>query len=174
MNHIGTKSIETENLILRKWNIEDEVFKYFGEETKNTLIYLVEEYKKVNTYEWGIELKNNNKIIGRIYVYNQNKKAKSCEISYSIAKLYRNKGYATEALYSVLRFLINNVGYNIVECGCLIDNPASGKVMEKAGMKYLKTTSQNIYNCETGENNDEIIYRITKDDIKNVIRANCT
>ena len=103
-------------------------------------------------------------------MYNQNKKAKSCEISYSIAKLYRNKGYATEALYSVLRYLIKNVGYNIVEGGCLFDNPASGKVMEKAGMKYIKTTIRNIYNCETGEYSDEIIYRITKDDIRNEIK----
>jgi ribosomal-protein-alanine N-acetyltransferase len=179
MNNIGTKNIETERLILRKWRIEDanDVFFYCSdatanlyphkniEETKNALRTWIEEYNKLNTYEWGIELKNCNKIIGVIFVLNQNEKTKSCEIAYVISKIYWNKGYATEALHSVLRYLINDVGYARVEGGHFIDNPASGKVMEKAGMKYETTKQQNIYNCATGTYKDSIIYRIEKDDL---------
>jgi ribosomal-protein-alanine N-acetyltransferase len=173
MNHIGTKNIETERLILRKWRIEDANDVFFAnqyphkniEETKSILKIWIEGYNKLNTYEWGIELKNCNKIIGVIFVLNQDEKTKSCDISYTIAKIYRNKGYATEALHSVLRYLINDVGYTRVEAGHFIDNPASGKVMEKAGMKYETTRKQNIYNCETGTCKDSVIYRITKDDL---------
>jgi ribosomal-protein-alanine N-acetyltransferase len=38
--------------------------------------------------------------------------------------------------------LINDVGYDRVEGGHFIDNPASGKVMEKAGMKYEMTKKE--------------------------------
>lgn len=165
MNHIGTKNIETEQLILRKWRIEDanDVFLLYSykniEVAKSALIVWIEidGYNKIDTYDWGIELKNCNKIIGRIFVVNADEKTKSCDIAYVISKPYRNKGYATEALHSVLRFLINDVGYDRVEGGHFIDNPASGKVMEKTGMKYKMTRKRNIYNCATGTYKDSII-----------------
>jgi len=89
----------------------------------------------------------------------------SCEIAYTLSKAYWNKGYAKEALYSVLRYLINNEGYNRVQGGHFNDNPASGKVMEKAGMKYVGILRQNNINWKTGKFIDTKIYSMIKSDL---------
>jgi len=109
--------------------------------------------------------KSNNEIIGAICTINHNEEIKSCEIAYNISKHYRNKGYMTEALYCVLRFLINEVGYNRIKGGHFADNPASGRVMEKAGMRYEGTLRQNEKNMN-GDIVDGKIYSLIKDDIK--------
>ena len=179
MNHIGTKDIETEYLLLRKWNINDagDIFEYCGdstivpkphkniEQTKNELKKWIKSYKKVDTYEWGIEVKNIQKIIGVIFVVEKNDFNKSCTIAYTLSKNYWNNGYATEALKNVLKFLLIDVGYNRVEGGHFNDNPASGRVMEKAGMKYEGTLRQSNINWKTGEFIDSKLFGIIKEDI---------
>ena len=180
MNHLGTKNIETERLLLRRWKIDDrnDVFEYCGdetivpsphknvEETKNQLENWIKSYEKMNTYEWGIELKNIRKIIGVIFVVNSDDENKSCTIAYTLSKKYWNNGYATEALYHVLRYLINIIGYNRVGGGHFVDNPASGRVMEKAGMIYEGTTRQGNINWKTGEYIDSNIYSMIKNDLE--------
>jgi ribosomal-protein-alanine N-acetyltransferase len=179
MNHIGTKTIETERLILRKWRIDDaeDVFSYCGdgtivptphknvEQTKNELEKWIKDYEKIDTYEWGIELKTIKKIIGVIFVVKKDNKNEVCRIAYTLSKKYWNNGYATEALYHVLRYLLNNVGYNRVEGGHFIDNPASGRVQEKAGMKYEGTKRQNSINWKTDKLTDSKLYGIIKVDL---------
>ncbi|MCL2382564.1 MAG: GNAT family N-acetyltransferase [Treponema sp.] len=131
LNHMGTKNIETERLLLRKLKIDDvnDVFLIKGditihqrqqcqkniEETILWLKYLQDIYKDNDVYHWGLELKSNNKIIGEIYQVNQLNKYKRFEIAYSINKAYWNNGYATEALCSVIKYLIKTVGYNRIE-----------------------------------------------------------
>ena len=179
MNHIGTKSIETERLLLRKWDINDieDVFCFCGDntvvpfpheniiETKNWLEKMIKSYDEINTYEWGIELKNINKIIGMIYVTENDDVNQSCNIVCTLSKNYWNNGYATEALYSVVRYLINDAGFNRVECEHFIDNHASEKVMEKAGMKYEGTLRQSSINWKTGKFTDVKIYSTIKGDL---------
>ena len=179
MNHIGTKSIETERLILRKLRFDDaeDIFCYCGDrtivstphknvdQTKNELKKWIKDYEKKDTYEWGIELKTIRKIIGVIFVVVKDDKNEVCTIAYTLSKKYWNNGYATEALYHVLRYLLNVVGYNRVEGGYFVDNPASGRVQEKAGMKYEGTKRQNSINWKTGKLTDSKIFGIIKDDL---------
>ena len=181
MNHLGPKDIETKRLLLRKYVLED-AEDIFGnimstgvhinnshktlDETKNALVDWIKDYEKIDFYEWAIELKINKKIIGLICTINNNEKLKSCEIAYEISRNYWNNGYATEALYYVLRYLINDVGYNRIKGGHFIDNPASGRVMEKAGMRYEGTLRQDCINEKTGKFIDSKIYSIIKDDLK--------
>ena len=88
MNHIGTKTIETERLILRQFTVEDsqamfenwasddEVTKYLTwpthtseEISKSILRDWVDSYKMPDTYNWAITLKSlNNQPIGNIAV----------------------------------------------------------------------------------------------------------
>jgi ribosomal-protein-alanine N-acetyltransferase len=179
MNHIGTKTIETERLILRKWRFDDaaDVFGYCGDgtivptphinvdQTKNELKNWIKEYERTDTYEWGIELKTIRKIIGVIFVVKKDDKNEVCTIAYTLSKKYWNNGYATEALYHILRYLLNDVGYNRVEGGHFVDNPASGRVQEKSGMKYEGTKRQDTINWKTGKFIDSKIYGIIKNDI---------
>jgi ribosomal-protein-alanine N-acetyltransferase len=153
MNHTGTNNIETERLLLRKYTVDDasdifnnNIMNYESiDETKKSLVILIDFYNELDTYEWAIELKENKKIIGLIRVMNNDENKETCDINYFISKNYRNKGYATEAAYYVLRYLIRDVGYNRIEGAHSIDNVASGRVMEKAGMKYEKTSKDKFY-----------------------------
>jgi ribosomal-protein-alanine N-acetyltransferase len=179
MRHIGTKNIETERLLLRKWNLNDaeDVFQYCGdktivpdphksvEQTKNELEKWIKNYDKISTYEWGIELKNIRKIIGVIFVVAKDDTNESCTIAYTLAKNYWNNGYATEALKSILKYLLIDVGYNRIDGGHFSDNPASGKVMGKAGMKYEGTLRQSNINWKTGKFIDSNLYGIVKEDL---------
>jgi ribosomal-protein-alanine N-acetyltransferase len=182
LKHLGTINLETERLILRKLSIRDaqDVFYHWTndpnimwawgvhesvEQTKEEMEKWIKNYEKKDYYEWGIETKENNEIIGAICTINNVEETKSCEIAYNISKLYRNKGYMTETLFCILRFLINEVGYNRIGGGHLSDNPESGRVMEKAGMKYEGTLRKNAKNIN-GDIVDSKIYSLIKDDIK--------
>ena len=45
------------------------------------------------------------------------------------------KGYATEALKEILRFGFDQLNLHRIEAGCAVENVASIKVLEKAGMQ---------------------------------------
>ena len=179
MKHIGTLDIETKQLLLRKQKIEDaaDIFCIYGdssivpdphentEQTKNELKTWIKFYDKMDSYAWGIELKAIKKIIGVIFTAHNDEQNKSCTISYKISRNHWNNGYATEALYHVIRFLLFDVGYNRVDAGHFIDNPASGRVMEKAGMKYEGTLRQSHFNWKTGAFIDTKVYGIIKEDM---------
>ncbi len=104
------------------------------------------------------------KIIGGILTVDANEKMLSCEIGYTINPKFRNKGYASEALKRVLDFLLIEVEYNRIQAGHLADNPASGRVMEKAGMKYEGTLRQDNRNHEGILTNSKV-YGILREDM---------
>ena len=65
----------------------------------------------------------------------------------------RGRGYASEALRAVLDFALNVVGYRSVTAKHAMENPASGRVMQKAGMSMRVgeilpvSTSNGFFNC---------------------------
>ena len=48
---------------------------------------------------------------------------------------YWNRGYGTEALGAVIDYMFDRVGLNRLEAYHAVGNPASGRIMEKCGMK---------------------------------------
>ena len=58
------------------------------------------------------------------------------ELGYFINSNKWNQGYASEALKAAIKVLFN-MGYNHVEAAHFENNLASGKVMEKCGMKRI-------------------------------------
>lgn len=55
---------------------------------------------------------------------------------YSIAEEFRCRGYATQCAKELLRFVFEDMQYDIVYSGCAKENIASFRVMEKAGMRH--------------------------------------
>ena len=169
MNHLGTKTIETERLILRKFTIEDapamyanwasdpEVTKYLTwqphrslTDTRAILSLWLSEYDKADYYQWAIELKGVG-IIGSIAVVNIHEGVEEAELGYCIGRAYWGKGIMPEAVKAVIDFLFDKVGFRRVMAKHDVANPNSGRVMEKAGMKYEGTLRQ------AGHNNRGII-----------------
>lgn len=183
MNLLGTKRLETDRLILRKFELGDEIqvfnnwtsdentSKYVGWNThtdvNQTLEYIKECIKEAENggFHWVVELKENNELIGDISVIEINKKHSNCEIGYSYGSKYWGKGYATEALRAVIEYLLNECEIYLVEAKHQSLNPASGRVMEKAGMKKDAILRNRRINKITGQINDLVVYSIIKEEI---------
>ena len=69
---------------------------------------------------------------------------KSIELGYLIHPDYHGKGYMTEALIALIPALFA-LGYEEVVCGAFEENPASLRVMAKAGMRLLDKTDEIEY-----------------------------
>jgi ribosomal-protein-alanine N-acetyltransferase len=84
--------------------------------------------------DFAIEYKQTKKYIGSIglHVDYNNKKA---VIGYSIHKQFWGRGYTTIALKSILDIGFNKLNLNRIEAIYNDNNHASGRVMEKCGMK---------------------------------------
>ena len=93
----------------------------------------------------------NERILLGIYLDNQiigmtnevSKKEDEIELGYFIDPMYWNKGYATEVLKAMITQMFI-LGYQRVISGYFEENPASGRVMEKSGMKPIDLID-NIY-----------------------------
>jgi len=150
--------METPRLILRRgvredaepmfhnWASDPEVTKYLtwstyeNVESAYTILDLwISEYGKLNFYQWMIELKELGQPIGSISVVRQNDRVEEAEIGYCIGSQWWHKGIMTEALTAVIEYLFTEVGMNRIAARHDPNNPHSGGVMRKCGMKYEGT-----------------------------------
>lgn len=178
----NTKTLETERLILRKFTIDDaeQMFNNWATDP-NTNRYLswslhkdINETKEIlndwiNRYEngfynWAVELKNSHEIIGNICEEGVYNKHKTISIGYCYGSKYWNNGYATEALRRVIEYLLNEKDFYLVSANHRSSNPASGRVMQKAGMKYDGTLRERRIDPD-GKRADMIYYSIKKDEL---------
>lgn len=66
------------------------------------------------------------------------------ELGYWIGVPFWNRGYATEAVRAVLDFGFGTVGLHRVYATHFTRNPASGRVMQKLGMRYEGLLRQHV------------------------------
>lgn len=85
-----------------------------------------------------------------------------CEVGYWIAKPYWNQGICTEALSLVIEHCANEKGYTSLWGTHFIDNPASGRVMEKCGFIEAGSLSK-LEKLEVGSDKP---VRVMKLDVK--------
>ena len=158
LTHKGTQTIETPRLLLRKacredaepmfrnWASDPEVTKYLTwptyenvETADGILDDWIAEYEKGSFYQWMIVLKELGEPIGSISVVRQNETVEEAEIGYCIGSNWWHRGIMTEALAAVIDYLFAEVGMNRVSARHDPNNPHSGAVMRKCGMKYEGT-----------------------------------
>jgi len=165
MEHLGTKQIETARLILRKfliddvekmyqnWANDDDVTKYLMWEshkdknvTKNVLEDWIKNYSKNDFYQWAIVPKDINEPVGSIGIVSKNDKIKMVHFGYCIGKKWWNKGFTSEALSILIKYFFEEINVNRIESRHDPNNPNSGKVMIKCGMKYEGSKRQADWN----------------------------
>ena len=163
--HKGTQTLETPRLILRRavredtepmfrnWASDPEVTKFltWPAHSNITVSEMVieswlQEYEKESYYQWMIELKEIGQPIGSISVVNQRDDIAEAEIGYCIGKRWWHQGIVSEALTAVMDYLFNEVGMNRIEAKHDVNNPRSGGVMKKCGMRYEGTSRQSDRN----------------------------
>ena len=184
LKDIGMKRIETSRLILRKFEIDDaegmfnnwasdkETCKMLSwdayknkEDVSLKISSWIKEYENKFRYNWIVELKETGEVIGNILDIKCDVINETCEVGYCYGSKYWGKGYASEALRAVIEFLILEVGCRLVEAKHASENPASGRVMEKAGMKKDAILRARRINKYTKNINDLIMYSILKEEL---------
>lgn len=170
LTHKGTQRIETDRLILRRFTVEDaqamydnwasdpEVTKFLtwpphgsAELTRMLLADWAKCYEQDDYYQWAIVPKDNdNAPIGSIAVVSHSDDIAGAEIGYCIARAWWRKGIVSEALSGVIDYLFDEVGMNRIEAKHDVNNPNSGRVMKKCGMRFEGTRRQ------AGRNNQGI------------------
>jgi len=181
INFIGSKTIETEHFILRKfketdgdamfknWASDPDVARYVtwepheSVEVSNNLCKIwAEECQKNNVFKWAMELKDTGEIIGDISVVHIEEQVKEAVIGYCMGKKWWRNGYMTECFMAVIKFLFEEANFNRISAEHHIMNPASGKVMKKCGLLYEYTKRQGAF--MKGELFDVCGYAILKSD----------
>lgn len=165
MTHVGTKPIETQRLILRRFTESDadaayrnfagdpEVTRYLrwehhkdANETRSVLAEWVGSYGDPAYYNWAIVLKDSGECIGAVGCAWMNERVGMIHTYYCIGKAWWGGGIVTEAYKAVIQFFFEEVSANRIEAYHEPNNPASGKVMQKCGLRYEGTLRQADYN----------------------------
>jgi RimJ/RimL family protein N-acetyltransferase len=84
------------------------------------------------------------------------------ELGYWIGVPHWGRGYATEAARAVIAFGFEELGLNRIYAQHMASNPASGRVMQKAGMRHEGTLRQHV--TKFGVRDDIAIYGILASD----------
>lgn len=181
MKHSGTVRLETARLLLRRfcvedaesmyrhWASDDEVTRYLtwpshqsAADTAGYLAFVETEYDKPTTYNWGIVLKETGELIGNISATVENEAVSSLEMGWSLCRRYWGQGMMPEAAAEVFRFLFDEVEANRLVARHDVDNPKSGRVMQKLGMVFEGVQRQ------AGKNNRGVVdvaaYALLKED----------
>ncbi len=154
MKKTGTQRIETERLILRRFRIEDAEDMYINwasdpevtrfltwpphsdvDVTKSILSDWIPRYEDGGYFNWVMEYKETGKPIGNISVVKLNESTEAADIGYCMSRTYWGRGLMPEALRAVMDYLFDVVGLNRIAASHDVNNPKSGRVMEKSGMK---------------------------------------
>lgn len=108
---------------------------------------------------WAIVLKNSQKMIGTIELYNHYHHFKA-ELGYSLNPTYWGNGYATEAAREVISFGFDYLDLKRIEVGTFLDNYQSQRVCEKLG--FIKEgVARNGYIRYDGKIFDKLVYGMT-------------
>lgn len=143
--------LKTERLRLRKIKLADaeaifrqyaqdpEVTKYVSwrahkdiEETRDFLRSCLLAWDAGNAFHWVIERLEDKQVIGMISARAGGEK---WELGYVLARMHWGRGYMTEAVKGIIAWAMCQNDIYRVWAVCDVDNVASARVMEKAGMQ---------------------------------------
>jgi len=144
--------IETERLVLRPPRMDDaeavftsyatdeEVTRYLQWRPHTSIAETVEFLRRTVAFPeggsestWAITLRGDERLRGMIALRSHGHKA---DAGYVLARPLWGNGYTTEALRAVLDYAFKNPRMYRVWAVCDVDNVASARVLEKAGMSF--------------------------------------
>ena len=179
------EELSTSNLILRRFRYDDtedfyarvggneKVTEYMlwephnsVEKTKASIEKVLQRYETGKAYTWAIALKENDSVIGRIDLLRFDEDTESCSFAYMLGEEFWGRGFGTEALAAVMEFAFEKMQIQLVVADHMCENGASGAVMRKVGMTYVKTYKAKYE--KSGKVYDADEYKITCDEWRNL------
>ena len=179
--HKGTKTIETDRLILRQFKYEDNQdmldyrvsdpdvqFSYFEpvyttyNEVKHLLDSYISSYENMDYYRWAIIEKDSASCIGQIAFFLLDTKNHFGEIEYCIGINFQKRGYCTEATKAILNFGFNQINLHKIQICHDENNLASKSIIKKCNLTYEGTLRD--YFFFNGRYLDRSYYSILKEE----------
>lgn len=91
---------------------------------------------------------------------------KLVHVGYFMLSEHHGKGYMTEALREILRYAFEEDGVYRICTGCLAENKASERVMQKCGL--IKEAEYKSYVWHDGKMKDRVEYRLLREEWRGV------
>ncbi len=172
--------LESEDLLLRKPARKDaeDIFRYASDpevaryvlwdphrsisETRAFISFLRSRIRAGSPSSWVVTLKETGTVIGTIGFIWCSSENRSAELGYSFSREHWNHGYATQALKTVIDASFRSMPLNRLEAQYDVRNPASGRVMEKSGLRQEGILRSRLVN--KGEYVDVAICAILRSD----------
>lgn len=176
-------SLSTERLVLKcltlpdtkamfKYRSNPEIYKF--QNWKPHTIQEVEDFicanlsKEINTpdnwYQFGIFIKESNKLIGDLGVHFIDADNVEVEIGYTLSKEYQGLGYASEAVTGVITYLFHNLNKHRIIASVDPENTKSIALLERIGMRKEAHFKKSIWFNEKWV--DDIVYAILEEEWK--------
>lgn len=147
-------TIVTSRLVLRQWKAEDapDVARLAGRrEIADTTISIPHPFSEQQARDWLAARSNppsagkeasfamtttaDGRLIGAVGLLNIDTEHSLTELGFWIGVDWWGQGYATEATRAAVHFVFSQLNLNRVYAHHMVRNPASGRVLEKIGMK---------------------------------------
>ena len=112
-------------------------------------------------YEYGIELKSEEKIIGTISFTFPDPNQRICQFGYVLNPKYSGQGFLFEITFQFIKHLFENQVNKII-ASCAFPNQKSWRLLEKLGFEKEGHIKEGVY--VSGEYVDEVYYGYLKKD----------
>lgn len=151
--------LETDRLILRPFTLYDlddfalicadpEVMRFIGngkpinkEAVKELLVWILSQYEEFGYGVYAVTWKENNQLLGFCGLIRQIiDDEPHIELGYRLDRAFWGKGIAAEAAQSVKEYAFNQLNIGKLVSIIHVDNMASKRVAQKAGMSHMKQT----------------------------------
>lgn len=102
-------------------------------------------------------------LVGAVELRDLDNEHSQAELSFWLGKDWWGYGYSTEAAAPVVRFGFETLGLNRIYAHHMVRNPASGRVLQKLGMRLEGLMRQRVR--KWGQFEDVMLYAIQRDDL---------
>lgn len=121
---------------LREWTPNKALYKFWGKNPgkadKNPELMFAAPVKPTKSFHWGVLCKADSKVIGEVWVY-LIESDRMAKMAVRLSEQYHGRGYATEALRTVVRFCFEKTELKRLWADVDIRNKASCRMLEKCG-----------------------------------------
>ena len=128
--------------------------------TRDFLNHCVQKWNNETAFPWVITRTMDNLLLGMIELRLDGYRA---DLGYAIARPFWGEGYATEVVTAVIHWAMGQPEIYRVWATCDVENTASARVLEKAGMQREGILRRSILHPNVSpEPRDSYCYSITK------------
>lgn len=132
--------------------------------TRKLLAAWEEEAKSPDVYHWAVIWRETGAVIGDLSVVSADRRSGRAEVGYCLSRAFWGRGVMTEALSAAIGYLFREAGFLRIEAKHATGNPASGRVMEKCGMRTEGTLRKYFRLLSTGELTDIAVRAVLREE----------